>query len=94
MYGLKLHLTSDLNQTMLANKFSPANTHGAKVFQKLNDDMNGIFVADAEYVSEKLEREFYREHKRILFTCTVDNWGLRSFVIQSDNRICIMDWKI
>jgi hypothetical protein len=67
MYGLKLHLTSDLNRQLLAIRFSPGNTHGTKVFLKLNQDLNGIFVADAEYISEKLQREFYREHKRILF---------------------------
>jgi hypothetical protein len=66
-YGLKLHLTSDLKRSLLAIRFSPANTHGTKIFTKLNDDLDGIFVADAEYVSEKLEREFYREHRRILF---------------------------
>lgn len=67
MYGLKLHLTSDLKRTLLAIRLSPANTHGTKVFLKLNQDITGVFVADAEYVSEKLQREFYREHKRILF---------------------------
>ena len=66
-YGIKLHLTSDLKRQLLAIRFSPANTHGTKIFLKLNRDLNGIFVADAEFVSEKLEREFYREHKRILF---------------------------
>ena len=34
---------------------------------KLNKDLEGVFVADAGYTSEKLEREFFREHKRILF---------------------------
>lgn len=67
-YGLKLHLTSDLKRTLLAIRFSPANTHGTKIFKKLNEELKGIFVADAEYVSEKLQREFYLEHKRILFT--------------------------
>lgn len=66
-YGIKLHLTSDLARKMLAIRFSPANTHGTKVFQKLNADLEGIFVADAEFISEKLQREFYQEHKRILF---------------------------
>lgn len=66
-YGLKLHLTSDLMRQMLAIRFTPGNTHGTKIFTKLNNDLEGIFVADAEYVSAKLEREFYREHKRILF---------------------------
>ena len=66
-YGLKLHLTSDLNRQLLAVKFSPATTHGTKVFLKRTHDLEGIFVADAEYISEKLQMEFYREHKRILF---------------------------
>ena len=34
---------------------------------KLNKDLEGVFVADAAYVSEKLGKEFYRENKRILF---------------------------
>jgi hypothetical protein len=66
-YGIKLHLTSDLKRQLLAVRFSPANTHGAKIFLKLNKDLDGIFVADAEFTSEKLQREFYQEHKRILF---------------------------
>lgn len=66
-YGLKLHLTSDLWRQMLAIRFTPGNVHGTKIFTKLNRDLNGIFVADAEYISAKLEREFYQEHRRILF---------------------------
>lgn len=66
-YGIKLHLTSDLARKILAIRLSPANTHGTKIFTKLNADLDGIFVADAEFVSEKLQREFYQEHKRILF---------------------------
>jgi hypothetical protein len=66
-YGIKLHLTSDLTKKMLAFSFSPGNTHGTKIFAKLNKDLDGIFVADAEFVSEALQKEFYRENKRILF---------------------------
>lgn len=66
-YGIKLHLTSDLNRKILAIRFSPANTHGTKIFMKLNADLDGIFVADAEFISEKLSREFYQEYKRVLF---------------------------
>lgn len=66
-YGIKLHLTSDLSRQMLSIRFSPANTHGTKVFLKLNKDLDGMFVADAEFISEKLQQEFYQEHKRILF---------------------------
>lgn len=66
-YGLKLHLTSDLKRKILAIRFSPGNTHGTKIFLKLNQDLDGIFVADAEFISEKLQREFHQEHKRALF---------------------------
>jgi hypothetical protein len=66
-YGIKLHLTSDLKKKILSLCFSPGNIHGTKIFLKLNKDLDGIFVADAEFVSEDLQREFYREHKRTLF---------------------------
>ena len=66
-YGIKLHLTSDLSRKMLAVRFNPATTHGTNIFTKLNADFNGIFVADAEFISEKLQQEFHQEHKRILF---------------------------
>lgn len=66
-YGLKLHMTSDLTRQMLSLRFTPGNVHGTKIFMKLNNDLEGIFVADAEYVSGKLEKEFYRERRRILF---------------------------
>ncbi len=66
-YGLKLHLTEDLDRSILSIAFSRGNVSDKKMFMKLNKDLNGIFVADAGYVSEKLEKEFYRENKRILF---------------------------
>jgi len=67
-YGLKLHLTEDLNRNILSVVFSPGNTSDIEMFMKLNKDLEGIFIADAGYVSEKLEKEFYRENKRILFS--------------------------
>ena len=66
-YGLKLHITSDLNRKLLSLMFTPGNTHGTQVFIQLNKDIDGMVVADAEYISEKLQQEFYQEHKRILF---------------------------
>ncbi|MDP1688652.1 MAG: IS982 family transposase, partial [bacterium] len=66
-YGLKLHLTSDLNRKILSIAFAPGNVSDKAMFMKLNKDLKGIFVADAGYVSEKLEKEFYQEHQRILF---------------------------
>lgn len=66
-YGLKLHLTQDLNRRILSISFSPANKSDGSQFMNLNKNLDGVFVADAGYVSEKLEKEFYVEHKRILF---------------------------
>lgn len=66
-YGLKLHLTQDLNRKILSISFSQANKSDRSEFVKLNKNLNGIFVADAGYISKDLEKEFYLEHKRILF---------------------------
>lgn len=67
-YGLKLHLTSDLKRRILSISITSGNTDDRLEFMKLNKDLEGIFIADAGYISKKLEREFYQEHKRILFT--------------------------
>jgi hypothetical protein len=67
-YGLKLHLTSDLKRRILSISFASGNVGDRSQFMKLNKDLNGIFIADAGYVSGDLEKEFYRENKRILFT--------------------------
>ena len=66
-YGLKLHFTADLKRKILALGFTSGNVDDRSVTVKLNRGLCGIFVADAGYVSEKLAREFYIEHKRILF---------------------------
>jgi hypothetical protein len=67
-YGIKLHLTSDLNRNILSIAFASGKTGDREMFMKLNKDLYGIFIADAGYVSEKLEKEFYLENKRILFS--------------------------
>lgn len=66
-YGLKMSITTDLNRKLLAVKFTSANGDDRKTFQKMNKDINGIFVADAGYFSKNLEKEFYKENERILF---------------------------
>ncbi len=66
-YGLKLHLTSDLNRKILSISFSSGNVGDRSQFMKLNKDLYGLFVADAGYVSEDLQKEFHIENKRILF---------------------------
>ena len=66
-YGLKLHITTDLKRRLLAIKFTNGNTDDRSVCLNLNKDLYGIFIADAGYVSEKLQRAFYLEHRRLLF---------------------------
>lgn len=66
-YGLKLHLTTDFNRKLLNFKFTSGNVHDSQVFMSLNKKLEGVFVADAGYCSEKLQREFYQEGQRILF---------------------------
>jgi len=66
-YGLKLHLTTDLNRKLLNFKFTSGNIQDSQVFMSLNKNLEGIFVADAGYCSEQLNQEFYQEGKRILF---------------------------
>jgi len=67
-YGLKLHLTSDLERNILAVKFTSANANDREIFLQLNKDLMGIFVTDSGYVSSDLEQRFYIEGRRILFT--------------------------
>ena len=65
-YGLKLHLTADLNRKVLAVKFTAANVDDRKVCLSLNKDLTGIFVADSGYVSSQLEQDFYQEGQRLI----------------------------
>lgn len=67
-YGLKLHLTTDLKRKILSLRFTTATADDREIFLKMNDDLFGIFVADAGYVSQKLQADFHREGQRILFT--------------------------
>lgn len=66
-YGLKMNITTDLKGKLLALRFSSANGDDRKAFAKMNKDLEGIFIADAGYLSKDLEKEFFIENKRILF---------------------------
>lgn len=74
-YGLKMHITTDLKQKLLALKFSSGNLHDSKMFIKLNKGLKGIFVADAAYSGEKLQKEFYEETGRLLIAKPKKNMG-------------------
>ena len=66
-FGLKMHLCSDLKRKLLSIKFTTANKDEREMVMDLCKDLEGIFVADAGYISEKLIWEFYQENRRILF---------------------------
>lgn len=66
-FGLKMHITTDLNRKLLAVKFSPGNTPDSKMFLELNKEINGIFVADGAYISESLVKEIHDLGKGFLF---------------------------
>lgn len=66
-YGLKLHLTSDLNGKILALRFTAANSDDRQVCRSMNAKLRGLFVADAGYISGKLERDFFIPHERAIF---------------------------
>ena len=91
-YGLKLHLTTDLKRNILSFSITSANGSDREQFLKLNNDLEGVFVADAGYTSEKLEREFFQEHKRILFAKPKKNMKKLMTSLQSklyDTRMLI-----
>lgn len=67
-YGLKLHLSQDLNRLVLAVKFTTAKASDRETLLELNRDLNGLFIVDSGYVSEELQRRFYREGQRLLLT--------------------------
>lgn len=72
-YGLKLHLTSDMNGKVLALKLTPGDSDDRGVFRQMNDKLRGLFVADAGYVSEKLAHDFFIEGERGLLTAVRKN---------------------
>ena len=72
-YGLKLHLSGDLDGRVLALRFTPGNSDDRGIFRKMNGKLKGLFVADAGYVSRELEQDFAIEQERILLTASRAN---------------------
>lgn len=84
-FGLKMHITTDLSRKLLAVKFTSGNVDDRTVFLELNKDLLGLFIADAGYISEKLQRDFYIEGKRLLLAKPRNNMkkimtGLQEFL--------------
>lgn len=65
-FGLKIHLISDVKRKILAVRITTADVNDREYVIPLAEGLEGIFIADAGYVSGKLQQEFYQEGKRIL----------------------------
>lgn len=65
-FGLKLHITTDLDRKLLAVKFTSGNVDDREVFLNLNRDLLGLFIADAGYISKKLQEKFNQNPDRFL----------------------------
>lgn len=65
-YGLKMTMTRDHFGQLLAVRFTRPGVNDRDIFRKINQDINGIIIADAGYVSAQLERDMYQEHIRWL----------------------------
>jgi hypothetical protein len=63
-YGLKMTMTRDLEGRLLGLIFSSANKNDRDLFASINKDIGGVILADAGYVSKKLEKKMNVEGKR------------------------------
>ncbi|HEX9722611.1 MAG TPA: transposase [Candidatus Paceibacterota bacterium] len=52
-YGLKMTMTRDYEGKVLAVRFTAPGANDRDIFRKVNEDINGIIVADAGYVSKQ-----------------------------------------
>lgn len=72
-YGIKLHITADFNQRLLKIRFATGKVDERNVFEKMNADLEGIFVLDAGYIRKTLEKAFCQPGKRIMLVAPRKN---------------------
>ena len=65
-FELKLHIITDLKRKLLSIRFTSGNVNDREMVMPMSKEIYGILIADAGYISKKLSKEFYQEHKRIL----------------------------
>ena len=82
-YGLKLHLSADLEGRVLALRITSGNSDDRNIFKKMNRLLKGIFVADAGYISKDLERDFFIDNERVLFATPRANMKRLATELQS-----------
>lgn len=67
-YGLKMTMTRDADGRILNLRFSSANKNDRDLFRDVNQNIHGLIIADAGYVSKELEQNMHIEGKR---TCLI-----------------------
>lgn len=65
-FGLKLHIVTDLKRKLLSLKFTAGNIDDREVVLELTEEIIGFLIADAGYIKDKLQKEYYEERKRIM----------------------------
>jgi len=65
-FGLKLHIVTDLKRKLLSLKFTAGNVDDREVVLELTEEIIGFLIADAGYIKEKLQKQYYEEGKRIM----------------------------
>lgn len=66
-YGLKLHIVTDLNKKILLLKFATANVDDRIVLNEFLDQLkNSLILADAGYISPKLQQKAIKRNNIIL----------------------------
>lgn len=88
-YGLKLHALTDMVGNLLGIKFTTANVDDRVVLDAFLEKLhNSIVLADAGYISEKLEQKA-RQNNNLLITCVKKNMKkLASFL-----DICLLNLR-
>lgn len=65
-FGLKMTMTRDFDGRMLALRFTHPGANDREIFRSINKNLKGTLVADAGYVSKKMEQEMSIENERVL----------------------------
>ncbi len=89
-FGLKTHLSADLEGRILALRFTSANGNDREAFNEMNAKLNGLFVADAGYVGEDFTRDFYIEGQRMVLTATRCNMKK----IATEDQIALLNLRM
>lgn len=63
-YGLKMTMTRDASGNILGLRFTAPGKNDRDIFRSINQDIDGVIIADAGYVSKALERDMNIEGQR------------------------------